>query len=113
MLNISVADGKIWFRNYQVRTVLLALVTNEALMVRCIHNSQILNNPPPDLEAEGSSSTGAKAKARKDAPKMSLNEIGPRFVLQPVKIFEGSFNGATLFENKGEDKMIEKWRCQC
>ena len=32
---------------------------------------------------------------------MSLNEIGPRFVLQPVKIFEGSFNGATIYENKG------------
>lgn len=32
---------------------------------------------------------------------MSLSEIGPRFVLVPVKIFEGSFNGATLYENKG------------
>ncbi|ORY87383.1 putative ribosomal large subunit assembly and maintenance-related protein [Leucosporidium creatinivorum] len=78
VLNISIADGKIWFRNYQ-----------------------ILDIPPADTEAPTSSSTGAKGKAAKqDGPKMSLNEIGPRFVLQPVKIFEGSFNGATLYENK-------------
>ncbi|XP_075236218.1 ribosome biogenesis protein BRX1 homolog [Lycorma delicatula] len=28
-----------------------------------------------------------------------LAEIGPRFVLNPIKIFEGSFCGATLWEN--------------
>ncbi|KAG8839700.1 Ribosome biogenesis protein brx1 [Serendipita sp. 400] len=30
---------------------------------------------------------------------MSLVEIGPRFVLTPIKIFEGAFNGATIFSN--------------
>ncbi|RZF49091.1 hypothetical protein LSTR_LSTR008377 [Laodelphax striatellus] len=29
----------------------------------------------------------------------ALAEIGPRFVLNPIKIFEGSFCGATLWEN--------------
>ena len=29
----------------------------------------------------------------------SLAEIGPRMVLNPIKIFEGSFSGATLWEN--------------
>jgi ribosome biogenesis protein BRX1 len=29
----------------------------------------------------------------------ALNEIGPRFVLNPIKIFEGSFEGRTLWEN--------------
>ncbi|XP_064090015.1 ribosome biogenesis protein BRX1 homolog [Macrobrachium nipponense] len=29
-----------------------------------------------------------------------LAEIGPRFVLDPIKIFEDSFGGATLWENK-------------
>nr|CAG4638506.1 EOG090X07MB [Cyclestheria hislopi] len=28
-----------------------------------------------------------------------LAEIGPRFVLNPIRIFEGSFGGATLWEN--------------
>lgn len=29
----------------------------------------------------------------------ALTEIGPRFVLNPIKIFEGSFGGATLWQN--------------
>jgi ribosome biogenesis protein BRX1 len=29
-----------------------------------------------------------------------LVEIGPRFVLQPVRIFSGSFGGKTLYQNK-------------
>jgi ribosome biogenesis protein BRX1 len=29
----------------------------------------------------------------------SLVEIGPRFVLNPIRIFRGSFGGQTLFKN--------------
>ncbi|EJD05696.1 ribosome biogenesis protein BRX1 [Fomitiporia mediterranea MF3/22] len=32
-------------------------------------------------------------------PQMSLVEIGPRFVLTPIRIFEGAFSGATVFAN--------------
>lgn len=32
---------------------------------------------------------------------MSLVEIGPRFVLTPIRIFEGAFGGATVFANPG------------
>ncbi|POW17208.1 hypothetical protein PSTT_00601, partial [Puccinia striiformis] len=31
---------------------------------------------------------------------LSLTEIGPRFVLTPIKLFEGSFSGPCLWENK-------------
>ena len=31
--------------------------------------------------------------------KTSLVEIGPRFVLDPIRIFRGSFGGQTLFQN--------------
>jgi len=31
---------------------------------------------------------------------MSLLEIGPRFVLTPIIIFEGSFSGPVIYENK-------------
>jgi hypothetical protein len=34
-------------------------------------------------------------------PQMSLVEIGPRFVLTPIRIFEGAFNGATVYSNPG------------
>eukprot|EP01134_Creolimax_fragrantissima_P006887 CFRG6887T1 len=59
VLSLSVADGRIWFRNYQ-----------------------IIN------------STGAKRTVD-----TSLVEIGPRFCLQPIRVFSGSFGGSTLYEN--------------
>ena len=86
--SFSVADGKIWFRNYQVRLQ----AAQSALRL------QILDAPA--TEAIDSVAPGSKPKRNKDAPKTTLSEIGPRCVLVPVKIFEGSFNGATIFENK-------------
>jgi ribosome biogenesis protein BRX1 len=41
----------------------------------------------------------SKSTSSKDTPPISLSEIGPRFVLQPIKIFEGSYSGATLYSN--------------
>ncbi|THH17125.1 hypothetical protein EW146_g3641 [Bondarzewia mesenterica] len=32
-------------------------------------------------------------------PQTSLVEIGPRFVMTPIRIFEGAFSGATVFSN--------------
>ncbi|RDX40280.1 Brix-domain-containing protein [Polyporus arcularius HHB13444] len=32
-------------------------------------------------------------------PQTSLTEIGPRFVLTPIRIFEGAFMGATVYSN--------------
>uniref|UniRef100_A0A453NZ77 Uncharacterized protein n=1 Tax=Aegilops tauschii subsp. strangulata TaxID=200361 RepID=A0A453NZ77_AEGTS len=31
--------------------------------------------------------------------KITLVEVGPRFCLNPIKIFGGSFGGPTLYEN--------------
>ncbi|BGP16756.1 hypothetical protein JCM10213_002147 [Rhodosporidiobolus nylandii] len=85
VINFSMVDGKIWFRNYQ-----------------------ILDTPSADAISQTSSQTPAaltdaqakKIAKKEGAPHLSLSEVGPRFVLNPVKIFEGSFNGACLYENK-------------
>ncbi|KAJ3085628.1 Ribosome biogenesis protein brx1 [Quaeritorhiza haematococci] len=61
VMNFSVVDGRIWFRNYQI--------------------------------VEKESTTKSKEKD------ISLVEIGPRFVLKIIRIFDGSFGGRTLFEN--------------
>lgn len=61
VLSFSVADNRVWFRNYQ-------------LVV------------PLD-------------KKRVDPSAVTLVEVGPRFCLNPVKIFAGSFGGPTLYEN--------------
>lgn len=45
--------------------------------------------------------TEKKAKeAEGNASDMSLVEIGPRFVLTPIIVLEGSFSGPVLFENR-------------
>ncbi|KAJ1871290.1 Ribosome biogenesis protein brx1 [Coemansia sp. RSA 486] len=46
--------------------------------------------------AEKDSTTGGDM-SKDDKP--TLIEIGPRFVLNPIRIFEGSFGGPTLYEN--------------
>lgn len=35
-------------------------------------------------------------------PTTSLVEIGPRFVMTPMKVLEGSFHGAVVYLNEGE-----------
>uniref|UniRef100_A0A0G4GM05 Brix domain-containing protein n=1 Tax=Chromera velia CCMP2878 TaxID=1169474 RepID=A0A0G4GM05_9ALVE len=37
---------------------------------------------------------------RGDPKRQLLTEIGPRFVMDPIKIFEGSFGGETLYKNE-------------
>jgi ribosome biogenesis protein BRX1 len=69
VMGFTVADGKIWVRNYQIS------------------------------ETEGSKLKPNDEKADEDAD-LSLVEIGPRFVLTPIVIQEGSFGGAIIYENK-------------
>jgi len=70
VINFSVLDGRIWFRNFQIVDDTL----NEKKLAKIV--------------------ASGKEAANK------LVEIGPRFVLQPVRIFSGSFTGQTLFQNR-------------
>lgn len=71
VMSFSVVDGKIWVRNYQIN----------------------------EEEASKVKSAEAEADATKDTD-LSLIEIGPRFVLTPIYISEGSFGGPLIFSNK-------------
>ena len=59
-----------------------------------VRNYQILEEAPATAKeaAEARKATGS------DRP-TSLVEIGPRFVLNPIRIFRGSFGGQTLYQN--------------
>jgi ribosome biogenesis protein BRX1 len=70
VFSFCLADNRIWFRNYQV-----AYPIN-------IYQIQIVYT-----------------KEEKDLNECELVEIGPRFVLNPIKIFDGLMSGAVLFEN--------------
>lgn len=71
VMSFHYADGKIWVRNYQI--------------------------------LEETASTAKEAHEQKKltghAHSTSLVEIGPRFVLNPIRIFRGSFGGQTLYVN--------------
>ncbi|GAA5803662.1 Brix domain-containing protein [Helicostylum pulchrum] len=67
VLSFSIADNKVWFRNYQI------------------------------VEKTPANTPGFNPLVDKDD--ISLVEIGPRFCLTPIRIFEGSFGGPTVFEN--------------
>ena len=69
VLNFSILDGRIWFRNYQI-------VESD------LNEKQLAND------------------VKKGVVTNKLVEIGPRFVLQPIRIFSGSFTGETLYMNE-------------
>lgn len=50
-------------------------------------------------ETDGKKAKKVKKSKTDDEPEMSLIEIGPRFVMNLIRIFDGSFGGSTLFEN--------------
>lgn len=72
VLNFSVLDNRIWFRNFQI------LDNNGAIAE--IGQFFIF-------------------KLRSNNYNLYNFILGPRFVLQPIRIFQGSFCGETLWEN--------------
>ncbi|KAH8157212.1 hypothetical protein CIB48_g11036 [Xylaria polymorpha] len=82
VLSFSVADGRIFMRVYQVQ--------------------ETESSKRDGTEGEEAADEGKKRKSRHGEKELdiSLLEIGPRCVMQPIIIQEGSFGGALLYENK-------------
>jgi ribosome biogenesis protein BRX1 len=74
VVSFTLKEGRIWFRCYQISE----------------------NLTPAKKDAEDEEMNGDA----KGAPKISLIEIGPRFVLTPIVILESSFGGPVIYENK-------------
>lgn len=77
ILTFSILDNKVWFRNFQI----------------------IEKDPGATAAAEAEGSEKPKRAQKGAQPEPTLVEIGPRMVLTPIRIFEGSFGGPTLFDN--------------
>lgn len=85
VMGFTVADGKIWMRNYQINEV-----------------EKTVKGEGADEGAEVKSSkkkSSSAARSNKDTD-INLVEIGPRCVLTPIIIQEGSFGGPIIYENK-------------
>lgn len=92
VLAFALADGKVWVRNYQIVDAAPAATAAD---------------PEAAAKAEAKAAARAAAGRKKEGGKgeagegelTSLVEIGPRFVLNPIRVFAGSFGGPTLYQN--------------
>ena len=82
VMGFTIADGKIWIRCFQISET-------------AVSKTDTAQNNESDSPAVGS-----KASKRSGDTKISLVEIGPRFVLTPIVILESSFGGPVIYENK-------------
>ena len=82
VMGFTIADGKIWIRCFQI--------SESIPSTKSTSNENEDPNAPP----------AANVKGDKGETKISLVEIGPRLVLTPIVILEGSFGGPVIYENK-------------
>jgi ribosome biogenesis protein BRX1 len=90
VMGFTYLDGKIWVRNYQVNEV---EATDDAA-------AQDGDEAAAVAAAAAAAAKGKKQKSSHRDTDISLVEIGPRFVLTPIVIQEGSFGGPLIYENK-------------
>lgn len=81
VMGFSIVDGKIWIRNYQISETEGSLLDNAESTEKDANKKSKKTQMSSNLE-------------------ISLVEIGPRFVLTPIVIQEGSFGGPIIYENK-------------
>ncbi|EKD16197.1 uncharacterized protein L3040_009564 [Drepanopeziza brunnea f. sp. 'multigermtubi'] len=81
VMGFTLADGKIWIRNYQISETEASKITTETAAA----------DGTPKIKQKNVKGTETE---------ISLVEIGPRFVLTPIVIQEGSFGGPIIYENK-------------
>ncbi len=82
VMGFTVADGKIWIRCFQISET--AISKTDAAKENGVNGAV----------------TTSKSSKKPGDNKISLVEIGPRFVLTPIVILESSFGGPVIYENK-------------
>ena len=88
VMGFTVADGRVWVRCYEIRET--AHREGAEAAAGMIAEAESV---PQVAKGEGA------GKLRKGEKDISLVEIGPRFVLTPIVILEGSFGGPVIYEN--------------
>ncbi|KAG8526172.1 uncharacterized protein KY384_000165 [Bacidia gigantensis] len=90
VMSFTIADGKIWIRCFEIKETAVSKGEKGSETENGINGA-----------ASGNAIEGPAAKSKGDgSSKISLVEIGPRFVLTPIVILESSFGGPVLYENK-------------
>ncbi|KAL8709827.1 MAG: hypothetical protein Q9220_005443 [cf. Caloplaca sp. 1 TL-2023] len=96
VMGFTIADGKIWIRVFEIREA--AVSASEARAAAHTTNGGVVNGTDTNKEKD-EQSVMAVGEGKADT-KLSLIEIGPRFILTPIVILESSFGGPVIYENK-------------
>jgi ribosome biogenesis protein BRX1 len=80
VMGFTLADNKIWIRVYQIA------------------ENEVAKHTP--TAAAPSTTAPATTGGKPGETSISLIEIGPRLVLTPIVMLEGSFGGPVIYENK-------------
>ena len=83
VMSFTLADNKIWIRCFEIS-----------------ETAASKSDLSPSNETQRPKPTTKTIHHRNLDTKLSLVEIGPRFVLTPIVILESSFGGPVLYENK-------------
>ncbi|KAL8644402.1 MAG: hypothetical protein Q9210_007274 [Variospora velana] len=92
VMGFTIADSKIWIRCFEIR---------ETAVTKAQQQQQSSNEEGEENKNHANKAiktTGEKGGG--GDTKISLVEIGPRFILTPIVILEGSFGGPVIYENK-------------
>ncbi|KAI5287450.1 Ribosome biogenesis protein brx1, partial [Ascosphaera atra] len=92
---IYYVDGKIWIRVFEIRETEGGSATNVP-----DERAEKLKLPTEDDGEDKKKQKKSKHNRYGSEPEISLVEIGPRFVLTPIVILEGSFGGPVIYENR-------------
>lgn len=82
VMGFTIADRKIWMRCFQISET--AVSKSDATKENEVDSAAVASN----------------VSKKPGDTKISLVEIGPRFVLTPIVILESSFGGPVIYENK-------------
>jgi ribosome biogenesis protein BRX1 len=88
VMGFTLADGKIWIRCFQIAETAVSKSDKTPSTTTATDENDL-----PEKVTQGK-------KVVPGETKISLVEIGPRFVLTPIVILEGSFGGPVIYENK-------------
>ena len=92
VMGFSIADGRVWVRCYEIKETARPKDGKGAKLAPGVVPEADAAMPDADEDDD--------VGERKGAPTdVSLVEIGPRFVLTPIVVLEGSFGGPVIYEN--------------
>ena len=89
-MGFTFVDGKIWIRCYEIKETQISKSDARA------EKASGVDGAASEVTTNGTT----VSKSKPGDTKISLVEIGPRFVLTPIVIQESSFGGPIIYENK-------------